>query len=111
MINVEDLETAVRLKLDLVVLILNDSGYGMIQWKQKSGGFADFGLKFGNPDFVMLAKSFGATGHLVEKADDLKEMIEDAFLQGGVHLIEVPIDYSENQKVFDIEPKEKACEL
>jgi acetolactate synthase-1/2/3 large subunit len=111
MMNVADLETAVRLKLDLVVLILNDSGYGMIQWKQKAGGFADFGLKFGNPDFVMLAKSFGATGHLVKKADDLVKMITEAFSLGGVHLIEVPIDYSENQKVFDIELKEKTCEL
>jgi acetolactate synthase-1/2/3 large subunit len=83
----------------------------MIQWKQKAGGFADFGLKFGNPDFVMLAKSFGATGHLVKKADDLVKMITEAFSLGGVHLIEVPIDYSENQKVFDIELKEKTCEL
>ena len=71
MMNVADFETAVRLRLDLVVLVLNDSGYGMIQWKQRSSGFADFWLDFWQSGFCRFGKSFGASGHRVEKAQDL----------------------------------------
>jgi len=67
MMNSQELETAVRLNLDLTVLILNDSGYGMIKWKQRDMGFEDFGLDFKNPDFVKYAESYGASGHRVEK--------------------------------------------
>lgn len=111
MMTLADFETAVRLKLDLVILVLNDSGYGMIQWKQRAAGFGDFGLKFGNPDFVALANSFGATGHRVEKANDLSRLITESFSAAGVHLIEVPIDYSENERVFEKELKDKTCAL
>ena len=52
MMNAQELETAVRLRLDLVVLVLQDDAYGIIRWKQASDGFADFGMTFGNPDFV-----------------------------------------------------------
>jgi acetolactate synthase-1/2/3 large subunit len=60
MMNSQDLETAVRLKLNLVVLVIEDNGYGMIRWKQEDEGFADYGLSFGNPDFVKYAESYGA---------------------------------------------------
>lgn len=109
MMSAAEIETAVRLKLDFVVLILNDGGFGMIRWKQKSSGFGDFGLRFGNPDFVQLAESFGASGHRVKTAGDLARMMEEGFQQGGVHLIDVPIDYSENERVFEQELKEKTC--
>lgn len=111
MMNAQEVETAVRLKLDLVIIILNDGGYGMIQWKQKSMGFGDFGLRFGNPDFVLYAESFGAVGHRVREAGDLERMIDDGFQKGGVHLVDVPIDYSENERVFEKELKEKTCLL
>jgi acetolactate synthase I/II/III large subunit len=62
MMNSQELETAVRLKLDLVVIIVNDGGYGMIKWKQQHMGFADFGLDFSNPDFVKYAECYGAAG-------------------------------------------------
>ena len=62
MMNSQELETAVRLRLDLVVLILDDSSYGMIRWKQAVDDFPDFGLTFGNPDFVKYAESYGARG-------------------------------------------------
>ena len=62
MMNSQELETAVRLKLNLVVLILDDSAYGMIRWKQAVDDFPDFGLTFGNPDFVKYAESYGAKG-------------------------------------------------
>ncbi len=96
MMNIADLETVIRLKLDLVVVVVNDSGYGMIKWKQGSMGLADYGLNFGNPDFVKLAESFGASGHRAQKAADFQTILEDALQTGGVHIIDLPIDYSEN---------------
>lgn len=109
MMNSQELETAVRLKLNLVVTVLNDSSYGMIRWKQASGGFDDWGLEFGNPDFVQYANSYGATGHRIESTEDLLPTFERAFEAGGVHLIDVPVDYSENQKVLIDELAAKAC--
>lgn len=96
MMNIAELETACRLGLDIVVLVLNDSGYGMISWKQKAMKMEEFGLKFGNPDFVALAQSFGAKGHRVEKVEDLKNILITAFNDKGVHVIDCPVDYSKN---------------
>jgi len=100
MMNSQDLETAVRLKLDLVILILNDSSYGMIRWKQEDMGFKDFGLKFNNPDFVTYARSYGATGHRIEKTEAFAEVLESCFQEGGVHLIDLPVDYSDNVRIL-----------
>ncbi|MFA5954637.1 MAG: acetolactate synthase large subunit [Patescibacteria group bacterium] len=100
MTRVAELETAKRLNLDLVILIINDSGYGMIRWKQEEMQLKDFGLSFANPDFVKLAESFGAIGTRVERASDLKPAIERAIEQGGIQIIDCPIDYSENMKAF-----------
>ena len=100
MMNSQELETAVRLKLNLVVLILEDSAYGMIRWKQAVDAFPDFGLTFGNPDFVRYAESYGAAGHRVQATADLIPTLEAAFASGGVHLVVVPIDYSENMRVL-----------
>ena len=66
MMNSQELETAVRLDLNLVVTVLNDSSYGMIRWKQAGAGFKDWGLEFGNPDFMKYAESYGVTGHRIE---------------------------------------------
>jgi acetolactate synthase I/II/III large subunit len=107
MMNSQEMETAVRLKLNLVVLILEDSAYGMIRWKQAVDHFPDFGLTFGNPDFVKYAESYGAKGSKVESTDGLIPTLERAFKNGGVHLISVPIDYSENTRVLVDELREK----
>jgi acetolactate synthase-1/2/3 large subunit len=100
MMNAQELETAVRLRLDLVVLILQDDAYGMIRWKQATDGFADFGMTFGNPDFVAYARAHHAGGARVETAEGLVPALEQAFREGGVQLIAVPIDYSENTRVL-----------
>jgi acetolactate synthase-1/2/3 large subunit len=100
MMNSQELETAVRLGLDLVVLILVDDGYGMIRWKQAVDHFADWGLTFGNPDFVKYAESYGAHGWRVGATDELIPTLENAFKAGGVHLVACPIDYSENMRVL-----------
>jgi acetolactate synthase I/II/III large subunit len=100
MMNSQEMETAVRLKLNLVVLILEDNAYGMIRWKQQVDGFADFGLAFGNPDFVAYATAYGAKGTRVSSAAGLAAGLEAAFTEGGVHLVVVPVDYSENIRVL-----------
>jgi acetolactate synthase-1/2/3 large subunit len=100
MMNSQELETAVRLKLDLVVLIIEDHAYGMIRWKQAVDHFADFGMTFGNPDFVQYAAAYGAKATRVGTPSALKPALEAAFAGGGVHLVIVPIDYSENKRVL-----------
>ncbi|MBV8230936.1 MAG: acetolactate synthase large subunit [Planctomycetaceae bacterium] len=100
MMNSQELETAVRLRLNLVVLILDDQAYGMIRWKQAVDAFPDWGLTFGNPDFVKYAEAYGARGWRVEQADGLAPTLEAAFKAGGVHLVAVPVDYSENIRVL-----------
>ena len=111
MMNSQELETAVRLGLNLVVLVLNDAAYGMIRWKQDQLGFPDYGLTFSNPDFVTYAQSYGATGHRVERSADLVSVLNAAFEAGGVHLVDLPVDYSENKKVLIDELGAKVCEL
>jgi acetolactate synthase-1/2/3 large subunit len=97
MMNSQELETAQRLGLHVTVLILRDDGYGMIRWKQQSMGFADFGLGFKNPDFVAYAAAYGAHGHRIERTDDFLPTLKKALDTPGVHVIDVPIDYSENR--------------
>ena len=100
MMNSQEMETAVRRGLNLVVVVLNDRAYGMIRWKQAVDGFPDFGMSFGNPDFVRYAEAYGATGSRVRAVEDLVPTLEAAFKGGGVQLVEVPIDYSENTRVL-----------
>jgi acetolactate synthase I/II/III large subunit len=100
MMNAQELETASRLGLNLVVLIIEDNAYGMIRWKQDVDGFPDFGMSFGNPDFVAFAKAHHMQGSRVESADGLAPALEAAFAGGGVHLVIAPVDYSENRRVL-----------
>ena len=111
MMNSQELETAIRLGLNMVVTVLNDSSYGMIRWKQAGAGFKDWGLEFNNPDFVKYAESYGATGHRIAATEDLLPTFEKAFKAGGVHLVDLPVDYSENQKVLIDELAAKVCLL
>jgi acetolactate synthase-1/2/3 large subunit len=97
MMNSQEIETAQRLRLNLTVLILRDDGYGMIRWKQESMGLSDFGLGFGNPDFVTYAQAYGAHGVRIERTDDFLPTLKQALSTPGVHIIDVPIDYSENR--------------
>jgi acetolactate synthase-1/2/3 large subunit len=97
MMNSQELETAQRLGLNLTVLILRDDGYGMIRWKQQSMGFSDFGLGFTNPDFVTYAAAYGARGTRIERTDDFLPTLKAALDSPGVHVIDVPVDYSENR--------------
>jgi acetolactate synthase I/II/III large subunit len=97
MMNSQELETAVRLGMNLVVLILRDDAYGMIRWKQKDMQLPDFGMDFGNPDFVRYAESYGARGHRVERTEDLAGLLRHCLDTAGVHLIDCLIDYGDSQ--------------
>lgn len=96
MMNSQELETAVRLNLNLVVLILNDSAFGMIRWKQAGAGFDDWGLEYKNPDFVKYAEAYGAHGHRVQSTEALFDILDGCYKAGGVHVVDVPVDYSDN---------------
>jgi len=106
MMNSQELETAVRLDLHFVVLILRDDGYGMIKWKQAQQGLEAYGLDFSNPDFVKYAESYGASGHRVESADELLPMLKQCLKEPGQHVIDIPVDYSENTKILSQEIKD-----
>jgi acetolactate synthase-1/2/3 large subunit len=93
--------------------VIEDGAYGMIRWKQAVDQFADFGMTFGNPDFVKYAEAYGAKGTRVDAIAELVPTLERAFTHGGVHLVAVPIDYSENIRVLVEELRERlpAAEL
>ena len=111
MMNSQELETAIRLKLNLLVLILRDDAYGMIKWKQSAMQLPEFGLDFGNPDFVKYAESYGAFGHRINNTATFVEKITECLAQPGVHVVEVPMDYSENVRVLIDELYQKTCLL
>jgi acetolactate synthase-1/2/3 large subunit len=111
MMNSQEMETAVRLGLNITVLILNDNSYGMIRWKQANMGFKDWGLTYGNPDFVKYAESYGASGHRVESAEMLPELLKTCLNTPGVHLIDCPVDYADNDRILNKEIKELSAKL
>ncbi|NOQ93459.1 MAG: acetolactate synthase large subunit [Methylophaga sp.] len=111
MMNSQEMETAVRLGLDLVVIILNDNAYGMIKWKQEGMGFNNFGLDYNNPDFVKYAESYGATGHRPTSHIEFRKVLQQALDSKGVHLIDVGVDYSLNHSILNEGLKEKICIL
>jgi len=102
MMSVAELETAMRYNIPVVCLIFNDGAYGLISWKHTKRFGHDFGCRFGNPDFVRLAESFGARGYRVEGEDELGEIIRDALSQDRPSVIDCPVDYSENFRLTGI---------
>lgn len=105
MMNSQELETAVRLKQHLIVLILRDDAYGMIKWKQANMDFEEYGLDYGNPDFVKYAEAYGGKGHRVSSAAELLPLIKLCMDDHAVHLIDVPIDYTDNDRILNHELK------
>ena len=99
LMNSQEIETAIRLGLSFVIVIFNDSKYGMIEWKQQIHHQKSYGNDFRNPDFVKYAESFGAKGYKVKKADDFSKMLKEALSQQTVCIIDVPVDFSENYEL------------
>lgn len=98
--NSQDLETAVRLGLDLIIVVFNDNGLGMIAMKQIADGFGRYGVDFSNPDFVGFAKSYGACGHRLENPAQFREILDQAAASGGVHIIDAPVDPKQNMALM-----------
>lgn len=101
LMNVQELETGHRLGTDVVYLIFNDNGYGLIKWKQMGKYNNEFGVDLGNPDFVKLAESFGARGYRVNDASELAPILHEAYSGPGSAVIDVPVDYRENIKLSE----------
>jgi acetolactate synthase-1/2/3 large subunit len=96
LMNVQEMETAVRLGSNIVVMVWEDHEYGLIAWKQQNEFGRHTDLSFGNPDFVALAKAFDWNGYRVEKSIELRSTLEEAFRAEGPSLVVIPIDYREN---------------
>jgi acetolactate synthase-1/2/3 large subunit len=111
MMNSQELETAVRLRMNLVVLIVRDDAFGMVKWKQAHMGYTDFGLNVGNPDFVKYAESYGAHGHRIEDTAQLLPEMERCHKLPGVHVIDVPVDYSDNDRILHQEIAELSAKI
>lgn len=101
MMNVQEMETAVRCKTNIVVLILTDCSYGLIKWKQDEQFGHHCYVDFTNPDFVGLAKSMGCIGEKISKTEDLVPTLERSFKADKPVIIECPVDYAENMKLTE----------
>lgn len=111
MMNSQEMETAVRLKLHIIVVILRDDAYGMIKWKQANMEFENYGLDYGNPDFVKYAESYGAKGWRIDSAEALLPLVEKCIKEPAVHLIDVPVDYSLNDETLNKTIRERSKQL
>jgi len=101
LMNSQEIETAMRLNIPVVILIWNDKGYGLIEWKQMSQFGRVSHVDFNNPDFVKYAESFGAKGYRVERTGDLLPILKQALSENTVSVIDCPVDYSENMKLTE----------
>lgn len=101
MMNSQEIETAMRYEIPFVIMIWNDSEYGLIKWHQQRRFGRHGFVGFNNPDFVKYAESFGAKGYRISRAEDLVPTLEKAFADNTVSIIDVPVDYSENMKLTE----------
>ena len=101
LMNVQELETAVRLRTPVVVLVWRDDGYGVIRWNQQVRFGRTAAVEFGNPDLVTLAQSFGAIGLRVSRPDDLDPCLHAAFRHHRPVVIDCPVDYTENLRLTE----------
>ncbi len=101
LMNSQEIETALRIGVSIIILIWRDASYGLIEWKQKVRFGRESGVEFKNPDFVKYAESFGAKGYLVESADGLLPILVQAIKDDTVVVIDCPVDYKENLKLTE----------
>nr|WP_136250489.1 acetolactate synthase large subunit [Ningiella ruwaisensis] len=111
MMNSQEVETAVRLNLHIIIIILRDDAYGMIKWKQSNMGFNNYGLDYNNPDFVKYVESYGGMGHRIKAANELSPLIKQCLKEKTVHLIDVPVDYSLNDETLNKKIRELSAKL
>ena len=111
MMNSQELETALRYGIKLVVVIIRDDAYGFIKWKQKNMKLPDFAMDIKNPDFKKYAESYGAVGLKVTRAGQFEELLKQALDSNKLTVIDVPVDYSVNYEVFSKELENLVCEI
>jgi acetolactate synthase-1/2/3 large subunit len=99
--NSQEIETALRIGTPFVILIWNDSEYGLITWHQLRRFGRPSHVRFKNPDFVKYAESFGAKGYRVERAQELIPILREALAEKTVTIVDCPVDYSENMKLTE----------
>lgn len=99
--SLAEFETAVRLQLPVVIMIWRDGRYAAIEWEQQNKLGRSSGVQFDNPDFMVLAKAYGAKGYKVEQASELPEILQKAFSENGPVLVECPVDYTENFRLSE----------
>ncbi|MEN8261453.1 MAG: acetolactate synthase large subunit [Pseudomonadota bacterium] len=101
MMNSQEIETALRYRIPIVIMIWNDGEYGLIKWHQQRRFGRSGNVGFNNPDFVKYAESFGAKGYRIERAEALIPVLSQALADDTVVVIDVPVDYSENMKLTE----------
>ena len=101
LMNSQEIETAMRLNIAIVILVWNDNGYGLIEWKQMNQFNRASHVSFGNPDLVKYAESFGARGYRIERTEDLLPTLRQAIADDTVSIIDCPVDYTENIKLTE----------
>ena len=101
MMNNQELETAVRLGLNITVLMFNDNKLGLIEWHQLREYGRKSNVDVGNPDFAKFAESFGARGWRINETAELDHVLREAIAYDGVSLIDCPLDYTENMKLTE----------
>jgi len=101
LMNSQEIETALRIGAAIVILVWNDSKYGLIKWHQDRRFGRDTQIDFANPDFVKYAESFGAKGYRIESAAELLPTLKQAIADDTVVVIDCPVDYSENMKLTE----------
>ena len=99
LMNVQEMETAKRVKANFVAMVWEDHSFGLIKWKQDNEFGRHTDLSFGNPDWSLLAKSFGWNSHIIQSSSELRQKLQIAFNEQGPTLIIIPIDYGENAKL------------
>ncbi|HHA18961.1 MAG TPA: acetolactate synthase large subunit [Methylophaga sp.] len=101
LMNSQEIETAMRLNIAIVILVWNDASYGLIEWKQQNQFGRTSNVKFTNPDFVQYAQSFGAHGVKIEQTEQLMPELQEALQRNTVTIIDCPVDYRENLKLTE----------
>jgi acetolactate synthase-1/2/3 large subunit len=101
MMNSQEIETALRINTPIVILIWNDAGYGLIEWKQMNTFGRPSHVDFNNPDFIQYAESFGAKGYRISHSEQLMPVLNQALDDNTVSIIDCPVDYSENLRLTE----------
>ena len=111
MMNSQEIETALRYNIAIVIMIWNDSEYGLIKWHQQRRFGRTGNISFNNPDFVKYAESYGAIGHRPTSDQDFEETLDKCLNSDGVHLIDLAVDYSLNHSILNVLLQAKSCLL